>query len=141
MKGLRRWHGPSHLHAALPTQSTADLVEWQQVVKLTIGRAGSTRLSFEQARQSQLPAVFEDYGEHILILDGRVFVFGDRDRAHGLSLCPKVLDVTLLEGWIGIEYGWRHSDACRCRFCVGTEELSTRMGRAQRSATQTRLSA
>jgi hypothetical protein len=141
MKGLRRRQRPSHLHAALATESDADLAEWQRVVKLTIGRAGPTRLSFEQILQGQLPAIFVDYGEHILFFDGRVFDFGDKDRAHGLSLCPSVLDATLLKGCIGIEYGWRHADGCRCRFCVETEDLSTHMRLAQSSATQTRLSA
>ena len=84
---------------------------------------GHTRLTFEQVRQSRMPAIFQKYGERVLFLDDRVFLF-DEDGDLGPEGGPTVIDASALEE-VGIEYGWRHASDCRCRFCGATEDQST----------------
>ena len=102
-----------------PTESRATPTAWQLVVRRTMRELGHTRLTFEQVRQSRMPAIFQKYGERVLFLDDKVFLFDDDDGGPGLEADPTVIDASALEE-VGIEYGWRHASDCRCRFCSAT---------------------
>jgi hypothetical protein len=101
---------------AIPTESRANPTSWQLVVKRTMRELGRTRLTFEQVRQTRVPAVFQKYGERVLFLDDRVFLFDGDDGDPGHSAGPTVIDASAIEE-VGIEYGWRHAYDCHCRFC------------------------
>ena len=107
-----------------PTESRATPTAWQLVVRRTLRELGHTRLTFEQVRQSRVPAIFQKYGERVLFLDDRVFLF-DEDGDLGPEGGPTVIDASALEE-VGIEYGWRHASDCRCRFCGATGDQSAR---------------
>lgn len=103
--------------SALPTESRVSPTSWQLVVKRTLRELGRTRLTFEQVRQTKVPAVFQKYGERVLFLDDRVFLFDEDDGELGHSAGPTVIDASAIEE-VGIEYGWRHAYDCHCRFCA-----------------------
>ena len=105
-----------------PTESRATPTAWQLVVRRTMRELGHTRLTFEQVRQSRVPAIFQKYGERVLFLDDKVFLF-DEDGDLGPEADPTVIDASALEE-VGIEYGWRHASDCHCRFCAATEAQS-----------------
>jgi hypothetical protein len=111
----------SHASLAGPAESRTDATAWQLVVRRTLRELGHTRLTFEQVRQSRMPAVFQNYGERVLFLDDRVFLFDDEDGGPGPGAGPTVIDASALEE-VGIEYGWRHAYDCRCSFCAATGE-------------------
>ena len=118
----------AHTSPALPTESRTTATEsratptaWQLVMRRTMQELGRTRLTFEQVRQSRVPAIFQKYGERVLFLDDRVFLFDDEDGDLGPGAGPTVIDASALEE-VGIEYGWRHAYDCHCRFCAATGE-------------------
>jgi len=57
-----------------------------------------------------LPAVFQDFGEHLIYRDGTIF-----DAAHGGS--EPILVVDGLDEAVGLEFGWRHASGCGCCYC------------------------
>jgi len=59
-----------------------------------------------------LPAVFQDFGEHLLYRDGTIF-----DAAHGAAETP-ILRVDQLDETVGLEFGWRHAGGCACSYCT-----------------------
>jgi len=111
----------SHVSLDLPTESRATPTAWQLVVRRTMRELGQTRLTFEQVRQSRMPAIFQKYGERVLFLDDKVFLFDDEDGDPAPAAGPTVIDASALEE-VGIEYGWRHASDCHCRFCAATGE-------------------
>jgi hypothetical protein len=110
----------SYVSLDTPTESRSTPTAWQLVVRRTLRELGHTRLTFEQVRQSRVPAIFQKYGERVLFLDDRVFLF-DEDSGLGPEGGPTVIDASALED-VGIEYGWRHASDCRCLFCGATEK-------------------
>jgi hypothetical protein len=75
-------------------------------------RAGR-RLSLEEVRSAGLPAVYEEFGERLLYLDGAVFDASDPSSPAEVSLGvagePKQA--------VGLEFGWQHAGDCSCHFC------------------------
>ena len=114
---VRRHAGVSPVTSGEPRVSPTS---WQLVVKRTLRELGRTRLTFEQVRQTRVPAVFQKYGERVLFLDDRVFLFDEDDGDLGHSAGPTVIDASAIEE-VGIEYGWRHAYDCHCRFCAPPE--------------------
>jgi hypothetical protein len=90
------------------------------------GARGRRRLSLEEVRESGLPALFFDYGDALLYLDGQLFNARDWVASDLASTPPPPLPAQILEAGVGIEYGWQHAADCTCRFCVplGAEEES-----------------
>ncbi len=111
----------AHTSPVLPAESRTTPTAWQLVVRRTMRELGPTRLTFEQVRQSRVPAIFQKYGERVLFLDDRVFLFDEDDGDLGPGAGPTVIDASALEE-VGIEYGWRHAYDCHCRFCAATGE-------------------
>jgi hypothetical protein len=83
------------------------------------GKSSATASGPRTVRQSRMPAIFQKYGERVLFLDDKVFLFDDEDDGQGREADPTVIDASALEE-VGIEYGWRHASDCRCRFCAAT---------------------
>ena len=103
-------------------QADETLIEWRLVVAQTLGLVGRRPLTFDQVLRSREPAVFEHYGEHILYLDGRLYLFGDADNGAGLRVCPARLDASCMEQSVGLEFGWQHAEACECEYCAVAED-------------------
>ncbi len=82
------------------------------------GARGRRRLSLQEVRESGLPALFFDYGDALLYLDGRLYNAGDWVTPDVTSTPPQPLPAQILENGVGIEYGWQHAAGCACRFCA-----------------------
>jgi len=75
---------------------------------------GKHRLSLEEVLQAGLPAVYQQYGDRLLYLDGRIF-----DAADPRALAEIALMVTgAATQVVGVEFGWRHASDCCCQFCL-----------------------
>ena len=70
-----------------------------------------------------LPAVYQDFGEHLVYRDGTIF---DATRGGPADQHP-ILVVDRLDEAVGLEFGWRHASGCACAFCQG--------GRSERDRT------
>jgi hypothetical protein len=72
------------------------------------------RLSLADVVNAGLPAVYQQYGEQLIYLDGRIFDASDPSSPAETSL--------LVEGdadqAVGVEFGWRHAGDCSCPFCA-----------------------
>ena len=80
-----------------------------------------------------LPAVYQDFGEHLLYRDGSIF-----DAAHGAPAETPILKVDSLDETVGLEYGWRHASGCTCAYCRSArserDEAATAWGTGRASA-------
>jgi hypothetical protein len=78
---------------------------------------GQRRLSAAEVLASGRPALFDDFGECLLFIDGQLLDL----RAAALSLDGALLLEPLpervLRAAVGIEVGWRHARGCDC--CCG----------------------
>lgn len=74
-------------------------------------------LSLAEVRESGRPAYFFEYGEALLYRSGRLFDLRDWRGSLRTGGAASPLPDTVLERSVGIEYGWRHADACDCRLC------------------------
>ena len=72
------------------------------------------RLSFDEVLEAGLPAVYQQYGERLLYLDGRIFDVSDPEAIAEIML----VGVGAADQAVGLEFGWRHAGACSCRFCA-----------------------
>ncbi len=80
-------------------------------------RPGRRRLSFEEVVAAGRPAVFSDFGDSLLYLDGKVFVLREADLPADPAVLPPVLDMRAMVRAVGIETGWRHAEDCDCDVC------------------------
>ncbi len=81
------------------------------------GARGRRRLSLQEVRESGLPALFFEYGDALLYLDGQLYNAADWVVSE-VSAAPQPLPAQILENGVGIEYGWQHAANCTCRFCA-----------------------
>ena len=89
--------------------------------------AGRRRLTFEEVLAAGRPAVYRQFGDDLLYVDGRLF---DVRRPEA----PTPIDVGLSSRAVderepsrlsvGIEYGWRHAAACPCSYCSASTEAA-----------------
>jgi len=77
------------------------------------GRRLRPRLSLEDVVAAGLPAVYQDFGEHLLYRDGTIF---DSART-GPSGEHPILELQSLDDAVGLEFGWRHASGCTCGYC------------------------
>jgi hypothetical protein len=72
------------------------------------------RLSLEDVFKAGLPAVFQEFGERLLFMDGRIY-----DASDSSSLAEILLGVVCEpDQTVGLEFGWRHAGDCSCLFCA-----------------------
>jgi hypothetical protein len=71
------------------------------------------RLSFEEVLEAGLPAVYQQYGDRLLYMDGRIF---DASDPSSLAEIPLIV-AGAAEQAVGVEFGWRHAGDCPCLFC------------------------
>ena len=77
------------------------------------------RLTLREVRAAGLPAMFMDYGEMLLYLDGDLYSLqGTQKTAGQPAELPSPLPSQVLETGVGLEYGWKHLTGCRCRRCA-----------------------
>ena len=76
------------------------------------------RLTLREVREAGLPAMFMDYGEVLLYLDGDLYSLEDARGTGQHTQLPPPLPSQVLETGVGLEYGWRHLSGCRCRCCA-----------------------
>ncbi len=76
-----------------------------------------TILSLAEVRESGRPAYFFEYGEALLYRRGQLFDLRDWPDLLRTGAHPSPLSASVLERQVGIEFGWRHADACVCRLC------------------------
>ncbi len=95
----------------------------REAIPLTHPSQGSRRLDLREVRECGAPAVFFDYGEALLYLDGQLFSLRDvREKPGRAMLLPPPLPAQVLEIGVGLEYGWRHVSGCRCHLCRNGEQ-------------------
>ena len=91
------------------------------------GRA-RRRLSLVDVVSVGLPAVYQQFGEQLLYVDGTIFDASDP------SLPSEILNVTdETDEAVGLEFGWQHAGDCSCHLCASERtETTTQMtgGRA-----------
>lgn len=72
------------------------------------------RLSLADVMTVGLPAVYAQFGERLVYLDGRIF-----DASDPSTLAEIPVSVADWSGQaVGLEFGWRHASDCSCRFCA-----------------------
>jgi hypothetical protein len=94
------------------------------ITKGAVSLSGRRALSLAQVRSVGLPAVYLRFGDALLYLDETLFDLNEPDPGSPTLFCPPVLDATILQRAVGIEFGWRHALGCRCRFCAAEDDLS-----------------
>lgn len=87
-------------------------------------------LTFVEVRDSGRPAFFYDYGEALVYRRGEIFDLHDWGPCLSSGVTPAPLPAVILESPVGIEYGWRHAEACDCRLCRNAGVGSGRRKRA-----------
>jgi hypothetical protein len=89
-------------------------------------------LSLEEVAGAGLPAFCRDYGEHLVYLDRRIL-----DTTDGVVLYEAVGKVGGAARAVGLEYGWRQAEHCRCALCGGAgAPVATARGLSARSVSQ-----
>ena len=84
-------------------------VEWL----LAVAGLARRRLSFEEVLKAGLPAVYSQFGERLLFMDGRIL-----DARDPSALAEVLLGVVSEpDQAVGLEFGWRHAGDCSCPFC------------------------
>ena len=95
----------------------------EQVVRRMPSRLGPKRLSFEEVVASGRTAVFQEFDDLLLYLDGTVFILKDADPRGAAHTTPPVLETRALVHAVGIESGWRHAGGCDCPVCAAEVRL------------------
>jgi hypothetical protein len=71
------------------------------------------RLSFAEVLEAGLPAVYQQYGEQLLFMDGKIY---DASDSSSLAEIPLIV-ASAADQAVGLEFGWRHQGDCSCLFC------------------------
>ena len=79
---------------------------------------GRRRLSFAEVIYTGRPAVYRQFGDALLYLDGTFFDVLRPGSPIELGLKVPLEDPHFARRAVGIEYGWRHESACSCEFCA-----------------------
>lgn len=85
----------------------------------------SRRLSLAEVVNAGLPAVYQQYGEQLLYVDGRIFDASDPSSPAEIAL----IAAGEADQAVGLEFGWRHSGDCSCLLC--SSDGPTRLEQAQ----------
>jgi hypothetical protein len=79
---------------------------------------GRRLLSFKEVIESGRPAVYSQFGDALLYMDGVLFDVLDPGSPAELWHKVPADDSRLASHTVGIEYGWRHVSGCSCDFCM-----------------------
>ena len=92
------------------------MVDGRQVEQV-LADAGSARrrLSLVDVMSAGLPAVYSQFGDRLLYMDGRIF---DATDPSSLAEIPDIA-AGEAESTVGLEFGWQHAGGCTCRYCAG----------------------
>ena len=74
---------------------------------------GKRRLSLEEVLQAGLPAVYQQYGDRLLYMDGTIF---DATDPRAVTEIPLIVAGAATQA-VGLEFGWRQAGDCPCPFC------------------------
>jgi len=74
-------------------------------------------LSAQQVLAIGAPAIFEDYGERLLYVDGQLLDLRAAAPAPDGSLVVPTLPSSVLQTAVGIEFGWQHLECHGCGRC------------------------
>ncbi len=83
----------------------------------TIDPTGRRRLSFREVVGSGQPAVYRQFGDSLLFVDGTLFDVRTPGSPIKLGLKLPPDDPHFARRAVGIEYGWRHALHCPCDVC------------------------
>jgi hypothetical protein len=90
--------------------------------------AGRRRLTFEEVLAAGQPAVYREFGDHLLYVDGRFFDVREPGAPTpidvGGSSLPAANEPPDARRGVGIEYGWRHAADCPCSYCSASREAA-----------------
>ena len=95
----------------------------EQVAREMPSRLGRRRLSFEEVVASGRTAVFQEFGDLLLYLEGTVFILKDADPPSDVQATTPVLEPRALVHAVGFESGWRHAAGCDCPVCAADVHL------------------
>ena len=102
----------------VPAEHETDLGDRPRWTAMRFDRPRSpVPLSLAQVREVGLPALFLDYGEALLYLEGDVFDVDATRAPLRAGSGPIPLPAAILASGVGIDYGWHHAGDCACRFC------------------------
>ena len=75
-------------------------------------RRAPRRLSLADVVSVGLPAVYQQFGDQLIYMDGSIFDASDP------SLIAEIVNVAdESDRAVGLEFGWRHADGCSCLVC------------------------
>jgi hypothetical protein len=80
-------------------------------------------LFFDEVEAAGLPAVFASFGDLLLYREGIVYALPPSvDPADPVQV-DDLADAYALRHRVGIEFPWRHTAGCGCRFCAPETDL------------------
>jgi hypothetical protein len=91
-------------------------------------RAGRRRLTFEEVLAAGQPAVYRQFGDHLLYIGGRLFEVRKTGSPIELEMILPRKEREALAAHraasVGIEYGWHHAADCPCSYCTTSREAA-----------------
>ena len=92
----------------------------------TMAIAGRKRLTFEEVLVAGQPAVYRQFGDHLLYVDGRFFDVREPGAPTPIEVgaSSSLRDAHAAHRAVGIEYGWRHAADCSCSYCSASREAA-----------------
>jgi hypothetical protein len=94
------------------------IMRLNQILEGISAQPGRKMLSFDEVMASDRPAVFREFGDSLLYVDGRVYILNGIDLLGDPEIAPPVLDPEYSVRAVGIEVGWRHVEGCDCEYCT-----------------------
>ena len=92
----------------------------------TTAIAGRRRLTFEEVLAAGQPAVYRQFGDHLLYVGGRFFDVREPGAPTPIEVdaSSSLRDAQAAPRAVGSEYGWRHAADCSCSFCSASREAA-----------------
>ena len=103
----------AHGRAPAPTSTSVDHRQVPLLARFE-PEPGQRRLSAEEVLASGRPALFDDFGECLLFVDGQLFDLRAARLSRDGARLPEPLPERVLRAAVGIEVGWRHARGCDC---------------------------
>ena len=81
-------------------------------MKAREGKPTGQLLDIDEVRAAGLPALFSAYGDHLAYVDGTIYALPRELDPCELADLPGLSGAYPVIHVVGIEYGWRHIEAC-----------------------------